>query len=197
VKGDDQTDFSDQEFLRALHEEKVTAQNERASYVTRKLAFVTLLFGISSLDLGLEMEQVYWLLYLIPMVAICYDSHITSADARVKRIGAFLGRHPGSMAGEVERQWESFSSVYRSPFAPFADLSLSLIVTLAAAVYLNSEQRPGEREMASLFFATWLTLSLAVIVCLWARHRKLLWRIDRYGLDLERPADLIERRDRA
>ncbi len=85
---------SDQEFLRALHEEKIRTQNERADYVTRKLAFITVLFGISSVDLGIKIADLCWLLYFIPLVAISYDLYIMSADSRIKRIGIFLGRHP-------------------------------------------------------------------------------------------------------
>ncbi len=35
---------NDQEFLRALHEEKIRTQTERVDYITKKLAFVTVLF---------------------------------------------------------------------------------------------------------------------------------------------------------
>jgi hypothetical protein len=66
-------DESDREFRRALHEEKIRTQNERAEYVTRKLAFITVIFGISSVNLGIEIADIYWLLYFIPLVAICYD----------------------------------------------------------------------------------------------------------------------------
>ena len=74
----------DQEFLRALHEEKIRTQNERADYITRKLAFITVIFGISSANLGIEIADVYWLLYFVPLIALCYDLYIMSADSRIK-----------------------------------------------------------------------------------------------------------------
>jgi hypothetical protein len=175
-------DASDQEFLRALHEEKVTAQKERSDYVTRKMAFVTVLFGLSSLDLGIRISfaEIYWLLYFIPLVSICYDSYIMSADARVKRIGAFLGRHPKSVAGDVEKQWEHFSTMYRSAFAPFTDMFLSILVTLAAAIYLYSQQHPVVGNVRILF-AAWMVISQTIIVGLWIKHRYLIREIDRYN----------------
>jgi hypothetical protein len=146
------------------------------------MAFVTVLFTLSSLsDLGLKFAQIYWLLYLVPPVALCYDSYIMAADTRVKRIGAFLGRHPKSVAGEVERQWEIFSAIYRSPFAPYTDVFLSLLATLGAAFYLNTQQNPGQSGRLELIFALWLVASLAVIIWLWINHLDLISRIDQYA----------------
>lgn len=161
---------SDQEFLRALHEEKIRTQNERADYVTRKLAFVTVLFGISSVDLGIKIADLCWILYFIPLVAISYDLYIMSADSRIKRIGIFLGRHPVSRAGMAEREWEQFCIAYRDGLAPSANMFFSIIVTVAAAIFIHSQQiwLIGERK---LWFASWLAISLAIIVWLWMRHR--------------------------
>ena len=53
---------NDQEFLRALHEEKIRTQTERADYITKKLAFVTVLFGLSSFNMGITIAEIYWLL---------------------------------------------------------------------------------------------------------------------------------------
>ncbi len=161
---------SDQEFLRALHEEKIRTQNERADYVTRKLAFVTVLFGISSVDLGIKIADLCWILYFIPLVAISYDLYIMSADSRIKRIGIFLGRHPVSHAGMAEREWEQFCINYRDGLAPSANMFFSAIVTVAAAIFIHSQQvwLIGERK---LWFASWLAISLSIIVWLWMRHR--------------------------
>ncbi len=162
-------DESDQEFLRALHEEKIRTQNERADYVTRKLAFVTVLFGISSVDMGIKIADLCWLLYFIPLVAISYDLYIMSADSRIKRIGIFLGRHPVSRAGMAEREWEKFCVAYRDGLAPSANMFFSIIVTVAAAVFIHSQQTVLTGGM-KLWFATWLAISLSIIIWLWMRH---------------------------
>jgi hypothetical protein len=170
---------SDIEFLRALHEEKIRTQNERADYVTRKLAFITVLFGISSVDLGFKIPCIYWLLYLVPMVAISFDLYIMSADSRIKRIGVFLGRHPVSMAGKAERQWERFCVIYRDGLAPSANIFFSAVVTLAAAVFIYSQ--PIEpAEYMRLVFAAWLALSLAIIVAMWIHHEELIKKLANY-----------------
>ncbi len=163
-------DESDQEFLRALHEEKIRTQNERADYVTRKLAFVTVLFGISSVDMGIKIADLCWLLYFVPLVAISYDLYIMSADSRIKRIGIFLGRHPVSHAGTAEREWERFCVAYRDGLAPSANMFFSVIVTVAAAVFVHS-QLPVLISGMKLWFASWLAISLFAIVWLWIRHQ--------------------------
>jgi hypothetical protein len=144
------------------------------------MAFVTVLFTVSSINAEIQIAEIYWLLYFIPLVAICYDSYIMSADARVKRIGAFLGRHPDSVAGVVEKQWEHFSTRYRSAFAPFTDMFLSILVTIAAAIYLYSQQHSVFNEGIKLLFASWLVVSLTVITGLWLKHRGLIKQIDSY-----------------
>ena len=77
---------NDQEFLRAIHEEKIRTQNERTELITMKLAFITVLFGISSVNVGIDLEDIFWLLYFVPLVAISYDLYIMSADSRIKRV---------------------------------------------------------------------------------------------------------------
>jgi hypothetical protein len=170
---------SDIEFLRALHEEKIRTQNERADYVTRKLAFITVLFGISSVDLGFKIPYIYWLLYFVPLVAISFDLYIMSADSRIKRIGVFLGRHPVSMAGKAERQWERFCVIYRDGLAPSANMFFSAVVTLAAAVFIYS-QPIDLGGYIRLVFAAWLTSSLAIIVAMWLHHEELIKKLANY-----------------
>jgi len=104
---------NDQEFLRALHEEKIRTQNERTQLVTMKLAFITVLFGLSSVNVGIDISDIFWLLYFVPLVAISYDLYIMSADSRIKRVGIFLGRNPVSLTGKAEREWERFCTSYR------------------------------------------------------------------------------------
>lgn len=80
---------NENEFLRALHEEKIRTQSERAGYLTQKLALVTVLLGLSIVNMKLGFEDIYWLLYFVPMLSVCYDLFFMSADWRIKRIGVF------------------------------------------------------------------------------------------------------------
>lgn len=170
---------NDQEFLRALHEEKIRTQNERAKLVTMKLAFVTVLFGLSSVNMKIEIADIFWLIYFVPLVSISYDLYIMSADSRIKRIGIFLGRHPVSLAGKAEQEWERFCTSYRDSLAPSANMFFSVIVTLGAAAFIHSQQTWTEKFMR-LWFAVWLVLSLSVIIALWMRHQTLIKNIGDY-----------------
>lgn len=172
-------DPKDQEFLRALHEEKMRTQAERANYVTRKLAFITAIFGLSSINIGIKIAEIYWLLYFIPMVSICYDLYIMSADSRIKRIGTFLGRHPGSVAGTGERNWEKFCVCYRDSLAPSANILFSIVVTIAAAVFIRSQNLAVTGSMR-IVFATWLVASISIIVALWIKHTALIRKLVDY-----------------
>jgi len=167
---------NDSEFLRALHEEKIRTQNERADLTTKKLAFVTVLFGLSSVNLGVKIAVICWFLYFVPLVAIAYDLYIMSADSRIKRIGTFLGRHPVSKAGAAERAWEQFCVNYRDGLAPSANMFFSIIVTLSAAVFIRTQQTQTQSIM-KLWFAFWLVSSLAIIIGLWIRHKELIKNI--------------------
>jgi len=171
---------NDQEFLRALHDEKIRTQNERAELVTIKLAFITVIFGLGSVNLGIEIHDICWLLYFVPLVCISYDLYIMSADSRIKRIGIFLGKHPCSSAGEAEREWERFSTTYRDGIAPSANMLFSILVTLGAAVFIHSQQDPMQGSIR-LWFALWLVGSLAVVSILWMRHIELIKSIGNYN----------------
>jgi hypothetical protein len=178
---------NDQEFLRALHEEKIRTQNERAELITRKLAFITVLFGLSSMDLGIKLYDICWLLYFVPLVSISYDLYVMSADSRIKRIGIFLGKDPVSSAGKAEREWEKFCISYRDSIAPSANMFFSIIVTIGAAVFVHSYQIPM-LGFVKVWFAFWLVASLAMIVILWMRHIELIKRIGNYEpFQRERP----------
>jgi hypothetical protein len=113
----------------------------------------------------------------IPMFAICYDLFFMSADWRIKRIGAFLGRRPMSLAGEAEKQWEDFCVSYQDGgITSFTNMFFSCLVTVAAGAFILSLQSPLIRE-SKLPFAAWLVISLLVIVALWVRHHKIIERM--------------------
>ena len=167
---------NDNEFLRALHEEKIRTQSERAGYLTQKLALVTVLLGMSIVNMRLGFEDTYWILYFIPMLSVCYDLFFMSADWRIKRIGAFLGRHPMSLAGDAEKQWEDFCVSNQDGITSFTNMFFSCLVTVAAGVFVFLLQSPFIRE-SKIYFAAWLVISLLVIVALWVRHHKIIERM--------------------
>jgi len=169
-------DKNDQEFLQTLHKEKIRTQNERADLVKKKLAFITVFFGIGSVNVGFQIEGLFWILYFVPLVAVCVDLYIMSADSRIKRIGAFLGKHPQSDAGIAEREWENFCIVHRDYIATVANIVFSIIGTLCSAVLIRAQQSLIQANM-QLWFSIWLIASLAVIIGLWGKHQRFINRI--------------------
>ena len=153
----------DLEFLHTLHIEKIRTQNERAELVKKKLAFITIFFGIGSVNFGFWVEDLFWLLYFVPLIAICFDLEIMSANSRIKRIGGFLGRHPQSDAGKSEREWEHFCATYRDYLAPSANTIFSIIGTLCAAILIHAQQSFVHTDM-QLWFAIWLIASMSMII---------------------------------
>jgi len=164
------------EFLRALHEEKIRAQNERAELIGMKLTFIVVLFGVSSLDLGIKFEDLYWLIYFIPMIAISHDLYIMSADLRIKRIGRFLGKHSMSLAGDAEIEWENFCIKYTDNIGPSANMFFSFIVTVSAAVFIYIQENEMQRYF-QIWFSAWLIASLSLIMTLWLNHKVRVMRI--------------------
>jgi hypothetical protein len=167
----------DQEFLHTLHKEKIRTQNERAELVKKKLAFITIFFGIGSINFGFRIEDLSCLLYFVPLVAIGFDLEIMSANSRIKRIGVFLGRHPQSDAGKSEREWEHFCAIYRDYLAPSANTIFSIIGTLCAAILIHAQQSLVHMDI-QLWFAIWLIASMSVIIGLWWRHQTLINSIE-------------------
>jgi hypothetical protein len=168
---------NDNEFLRALHEEKIRTQSERSGYLNQKLALVTVLLGLSIVNMRLGFQDIYWILYFIPMLAVCYDLFFMSADWRIKRIGAFLGRHPMSLAGDAEKQWEDFCVSYQDGITSFTNMLFSCLVTLAAGAFVLSLQAPLISRESKILFAAWLVISLLVTVGIWFRHHKIIERM--------------------
>lgn len=106
-----------------------------------------MLFGLSSFNLGITIAKIYWLLYFIPLVSICYDLYIMSADSRIKRIEAFLGRHNCSQAGDAENEWVRFCINYRDGLAPSAGFTTWTLGKISG-IWLRKTSSPVEMEMS-------------------------------------------------
>jgi hypothetical protein len=174
----------DREFLRALHKEKMRTQNEREELVKEKLAFITVFFGIGSVNFGFRIEDLFWLLYFIPLIAIGFDFEIMSANSRIKRIGVFLGRHPQSDAGKSEREWERFCDIYQDRLAPSANAIISIIGTLCSAILIHAQQSLVHTGI-QLRFAIWLIASIFAIIGLWLRHQAFIKSIEIQQTDIQ------------
>lgn len=142
-------------FIAHLRDEKIRAQQMRADYTMRKLAFVTALLGLGSINLGgagapgLDLTP---LLFLVPWVSIAFDLYIMGEDYGIKRIGQFLR---GITKDPAELQWERWVSQKRDWFAPLAMPLLTSLLLFGAALILNW------RGAAAQGFGVWLVGTLA------------------------------------
>ncbi len=119
------------EFVKHLHEEKLKAQETRAMYTEKKLAYVTALLGVGTVSLAAF--EVSAILYVVPFVAAAFDLYILSEDYSIKRIGAYLGIRSKD---DMEREWEKWVHDNRDPFAPTAMLILSLLLLVGAGMII-------------------------------------------------------------
>ena len=154
--------MNETEFLEHLRSEKLKAAEARTNYALRKLAYVTALLGIGSVDI--EKFNLSALLYLVPFVALAFDLYILGEDYSVKRIGAFLG---AKNSGALEQQWEQWVSNNRDPFAPVAMPILTTLAFLGAAIVIWIGSHPG-----SPFFWMWMALAWLPSWGLFVYHRR-------------------------
>lgn len=162
-------DDCDIELLRMLHNERIRTQNERSKLIIQKLTFIAVFFGIVSINIGIRIEEIFGILYLIPPLVICYDLYIMSSDSRIERIDTFLGRHPISTAGKAEHEWTYFCESNRDSLAISANALFSIMATAGAGVFIYSQQTWMFRT-AEFWFYAWLIVSMVIIIGLWVRH---------------------------
>jgi hypothetical protein len=166
------------EFLKALHDEKIKAQSERATYITSKFAFITGLFGVGALQLGdINFSLLF---YFIPFVAIGYDLYIRATDLSIKKMGAFLRNDPLANSAESEKAWEKFAARYRDKLAHNATTLFSYIIILAAAIAVFSQQEGPKSLGFYLWYFAWLLGSCLFNFLLWRSHRNQVKRLDEY-----------------
>lgn len=164
------------EFLKSLHDEKTRTQGQRATYITSKFAFISGLFGLGALKIGVV--NFSWLLYFIPLVAVGYDLYIRSEDLSIKKMGAFLRNRSLRDISEMEKDWEYFSAQYRDKLAQLATTLFTTLIIIAAAVYIFVQQSNNCEPAFMAFFYGWLSLSLISNWVLWRSHRYQIKRLD-------------------
>ncbi|MCP4136445.1 MAG: hypothetical protein GY754_36080 [bacterium] len=167
------------EFLQSLHREKISRQESRGTYSNRKIAFITGLLGISTLKIG--QEHFFWLLFLVPLVAVGYDIYINSADIHIKKIGAFLRNNPEAGVAENEKAWERFSSESRSKFARIAVSFFTVIATIvAAAGIVIGAQAEKKGDMFWIGYLVWIVSCFTIIVLMLLSQNSEIEKFDNY-----------------
>ncbi len=131
-------------FREQLRIEQLMHKEHRFKYVIYKLSFVTTLLGIGII--GLEKNILISLIYLVPIVALCYDIYIFAEDYKVKRIGIFLidikknsnvDENTKNVISNLEIAWEEWLKMHRERLAAKASFIITIIVTIGSVIILS------------------------------------------------------------
>jgi len=149
----------DIEFLKVLHEEKIATQKLYSQYTLVKLSFLTIILGIGAGNFS----QIFvlpsmtnsnsFLLYVVPVIVICFDLFIFSADLSVFRMGAWF-KSP-EFEGNLCNKWENFIQNKRTSFRIGANsiVSLLLIGTAGTLTFLNNAGNEANQVITLVWFS--------------------------------------------
>lgn len=119
-------------FVQRLYEELKQHKEHRHRHVIQKLLLTALFFGLG--QFAFQNANFFYLLFVVPFIALIHDMYIFAEDYKVKRIGFFLRMlyydYPGIIAVE-EFCWEDdYLTRYRDRWAYFASLSYTISLTV-------------------------------------------------------------------
>jgi hypothetical protein len=147
-------EYKQERLIKSLTEEKLKSQERRSSFNIRKLIFVAGLFSVGVVKLPYELD-LKLVLYIVPVISICFDLYILGEDYGIKRIGRYI---ENKFSSEPEGEWEKWVGFRKDPFAKYAVPILSLIVLIAcASILLRSVQN-------IYFFYLWIILNISAII---------------------------------
>ena len=147
---------SDIEFLNRMHEEKLASQKRRSEFNIKKFVFIGALFTVGAAKLPEEID-LSLILYIVPLISICFDLYILGEDYGIKRIGGFISLN---YQNTIDSNWEDWVGKKRDPFATFAVPLLSLVILVACCAIL------WKTESTSFWFWIWLCLLFCTILFL-------------------------------
>ncbi|MEN6611359.1 MAG: hypothetical protein ABFC24_10995, partial [Methanoregulaceae archaeon] len=129
-------------------------------------------FGIGTIKIGS-----YWILYLIPFIAIGYDLYIQGSDSSIKKIGSFIRTNRFCKRGRCMNEWEDFIVKKRDKFAPYANFLFTLVVIIAAAIYIFI-QTPVQDWNFRVIFTIWFIAFLFAACIMFIHYRAYIRKID-------------------
>lgn len=142
-------------FIQNLYNETSLHKSKRTTFILQKLAFITAIFGVASIQLFTNQTQIdivvipmqnLWILYIIPIMALAYDIYIYAEDYKVKRIGAFIRTNPvmQDTMCKYELEWQKYvEEGRREPLATYATMMLTIFLSLAAYLIMYSINKTG------------------------------------------------------
>lgn len=151
----------EKDFLVNLHTEKIRSQEERAKYNAHKITFIIGFISLGSFQIA-NVLNLNWLLYLVPVIAICFDLYIDAANSSIKKMGLFLRRNSKST---LEKKWEMFSSENRNYLAPISNFIITIVSTLISfyGIYASKKYQLG-------IWVLWYIIVFLIEIILWIIH---------------------------
>jgi len=129
-----------------LRQELINAKEQGQKLADRKILIVLAFLGIGSIQIDSH-THVYTLLWIIPLVACCFDFLELEQKYCVRRIGAFLQFNSDN---PLEKAWESFACAKRGGVRlRLGDMILSLLTYVAPLLLLVHIQADCQLETAS------------------------------------------------
>jgi hypothetical protein len=155
------------------------------------LSFVLAIFGFGSL--GLKIDILKPLIYLVPFVALCHDIYIFSEDYKVKRIDYFiklLRNHnieidsiifKNQLLYEIddnisfiEGYWEIWVTYYREPYATYVSFVITLLASIGSAIIILIDIRANDKSY--IFFLGWAVLVSISITIIFLIGKRLTFK---------------------
>lgn len=145
-----------------LRNEIQGAKGYRHDFILRKFGFATGLLGIGSLSTtlpnGTQIDFVP-LLYLVPLIAIAFDSYILVEDYRIKRAGEFIRRKQCG-ASKTEIEWEKFAHIHPNKGSNVTFFFVTLLYLFGAALVIY------QTDPSILLFVSWVALVVFIEIIL-------------------------------
>jgi hypothetical protein len=116
-----------------LRQELINAKEQGQKLSDRKILIVIALLGIGSIQIDSH-THVYQLLWIVPLIACCFDFLELEQKYCVRRIGAFLQYHSDNL---LEKTWETYVSSRRGGVRlRLGDIILSVLTYIAPLLLL-------------------------------------------------------------
>jgi len=141
------------EIIEQLNNEKNLYQTHRYNYISKKIAFIVSLFGLSSLNINTV--SFYEVLYLIPFISLGFDIYILNEDFKIKRIGEFL-----KINESISTKWENWVVKYKNPYASIAAFGFTMITIIGSTILIF--KRNSIETLYDWVFWLWLIIALII-----------------------------------
>lgn len=176
-----------EKFMEHIYQENEIHKEHRNKHLLHKLFFVSALLGFGSV--GIRIEELKYLLFLVPFIAICHDVYIFAEDFKVKRIGRFIRKLEEKCKEKdigkainapefidmnklkeealenismLEVYWEFWLEDHREKYSIWASFTITILSFLGALIMLAIDL-DKQSWYFQLFYYFWIAISTILI----------------------------------